>query len=78
MVKVNTIKMPWRTKHFSKGQTVFVKFMTGAQACKCRGKYRGKHRWIDAWFRWNDKNMHLFEFKEIEITEEQYDNIMGA
>lgn len=77
MVKVSTIKIPWKTKHFNEGQMVFVKMMSGNQACLCRGKYRGKFRYISAWFKWNDSNRSLVEFKEIEIDQSNYNKIMG-
>ena len=77
MVKVKTIKMPWKTKFFNEGQTVFVMFESGDQACWCRGKYRGKHNWINAWVKWNDKKHHLINIKEIEMSEQDRNNIMG-
>lgn len=77
MVKVKTIKLPWKTNHFNEGQKVFVIFETGDQACYCRGKYRAKHNYISAWFKWNDKNQHLVNIKEIEISEKDYNNILG-
>ena len=78
MIKVKTLKIPWETNHFNEGQRVFVEFMTGDQACKVRGKYRGKHRWISAWFKWSNKTMHLVNFKDIELNENDYNKIMGT
>ena len=60
MIKVTKFKIPWHTNHFKKGQQVFIELTTGNQACRCRCKYRGKNRWVSAWFRWNDENTHLF------------------
>ena len=77
-IKIKTIKLPWKTNHFNEGQLVFVEFMTGAQACKVRGKFRGKHKWVSVWFKWNDKNMHLVNIREIEISKNDYDAIMGS
>lgn len=76
LIKVKTIKLPWKTNLFNKGQRVFVEFITGDQACKVRGKYRGKYRRISAWFKWNDKNKHLVNIKEIELSEKDYNSIM--
>lgn len=75
-MEIQTIKMPWQIKHFNKGQNVFIEQITGAQACKCRGKFRGSGRWISAWFEWNDKNMHLVNIKTIDISEKDYNRIM--
>lgn len=76
-MKVTYFKMPWKTKFFNKNQKVFVVLMTGNQACQVSGKFRGKGRRIWAWFKWNDKCMHLLHFKEMEMSETDYKNIMG-
>jgi hypothetical protein len=70
-------KAPWQTNHFNKGQSLFIELMSGNQACKVRGKYRGKYRWVSAWFSWSDKNKHLLKFKEIKISKDNHDKIMG-
>ena len=74
-MKIITLKLPWDLKCFNKNQKVFVETMTGQQACLCRGRFRGKGRWISAWFRWNDKNKHLFNFKIIDIKKADYNSI---
>jgi len=78
MKQVITFKIPWKTNHFNKGQNVFIEYMSGNQACKCRGKFRGKNRMISAWFKWNDKNFHLLHFKKIDLNEIDYTKIMGT
>lgn len=75
MIKVHTIKLPFKTNHFNEGQRVFVEFRTGGNACKVRGKYRGKGRYISAWFHWNDSDSEKVIFKEIELREKDYNSI---
>ncbi len=77
MTKVKTFKMPWKTNHFNKRQRVFVEFMTGNQACRVRGKHRGKNRWISAWIKWGNKDINLLNIREIELSENDYNRIMG-
>lgn len=74
-MKVTYFKIPWKTKLFNKNQKVFVVYMSGNQACKISGKFRGKGRRILCWFKWNDKSMHLVHFKEIEMSEKDFNNI---
>lgn len=76
-MQIVVLKMPWKTNHFNKGQKVFVVFMSGNQACKVRGKFRGKSRKVSAWIKWNDKNMHLLNFNKIQISESDFNKILN-
>lgn len=78
MKEIITMKMPWKIKHFNKGQTVFIKKVTGSQAYLCRGKFRGRGKWIEAWFKWNDTNSDLVKTKTILVSTIDYDKIMGC
>lgn len=75
MIPTTIIKLPFQTRHFNKNQTVFVVFGTGARAAYVRGKFRGKHRWVNAWIKWNDKNP--IEYKQINLSEEDYNRIFN-
>jgi hypothetical protein len=75
-IKVTTIKLGKETRHFNNNQTVFVIQMTGDQTALCRGKYRGKYKWCNAWVKW-DNNPNLHKIKEIEIAESDYNNIFN-
>lgn len=72
MEKLHVLKMTRQTKHFNKGQRVWLIFSTGAQAAKVRGKFRGKGRYVDAWIRWDRKGDVPPKFVECEVTEEFY------
>jgi len=73
MVTVYMFKMPFQTNHFNQNQKVWVQQITGAMAAKCKGKYRGKSRYLSAWVNWDKKKREKFpfpKFKEIEVSEE--------
>lgn len=72
---IKTIKLPWQTKLFNKGQLLFVKYLSGSQSAMVRGKYRGSGRMITSWVKWNDDNSHLINIKEINISDDDYKNI---
>lgn len=56
MTTVQSFKMTHDTKKFNKNQRVFIIYQTGAAASYCYGRFRGRHRWIKAWVRYdNDK-----------------------
>lgn len=76
-MKVFTLKMPFKTNHFNKGQKVFVQEMSGNQACKVRGRFRSKGRRISAWIKWKDEDIDIINFKEIEINDVDFNNIMN-
>jgi len=68
---VEMFKMPFETKHFNKNQRVFIQYGTGAMAAKVVGKFRGKHRYVSAWVRWEkaEKEKELMpEFKQIDVS----------
>lgn len=70
--------MPFANNLFNKNQKVWVTYTTGAMACEVVGKYRGKHRYICGWVRWDTKCKQdkIPEFKNIEISKALYDKIM--
>jgi hypothetical protein len=58
-----------------KNQKLWIIYMTGAQAAKVAGKYRGKGRMVRAWVHWRDKDLPL-NIKEFEISDEFYYRIV--
>jgi len=74
---VETFKMPFKTKFFNKGQKVFVLIKTGNLAIKVRGRFRGKYKRINAWFKYRENDACLFDVKEIEISEKDYKSIFN-
>ena len=68
---VEMFKMPFETKHFNKNQKVFIQYGTGDMAAKVVGKFRGKHRYISAWVKWDRaiKEKELMpKIKQIDIN----------
>ena len=43
--------------------------MTGAQAAKVTGRFRGKGRYVSAWVRWDVKSKEFPEWKTIKVAE---------
>ncbi|GAG14952.1 unnamed protein product, partial [marine sediment metagenome] len=43
-VVVTMFKMPFKTKHFNKGQKVWIQYLSGAMSAKVIGRYRKKFR----------------------------------
>lgn len=49
-------RMTHQTKHFNKGQMVFVQRFTGDQAALVAGRLRGRWRYVSAWVKWGTED----------------------
>ena len=65
------------TRHFNAGQKLWVVYTTGNMAVCVKGKFRGRGRYVEAWYRYGSKKDVIPEFKTIPVTEEFYNRVMG-
>lgn len=68
MTSVMSFKMTHATKVFNVGQRVWVVVMSGAQAAKVVGKFRGKHRHIESWVSWGRSNKPAPRFEVFDVN----------
>ena len=68
-MSVLMLKMPFQTRHFNINQKVWVQYLTGDQAAKVVGRFRGNKRYTSAWIHWRSKaKMELMkEFQQIDV-----------
>jgi hypothetical protein len=74
MAKLMMIKTIKETHLFQENQRCWIVFRAGDGSVNVVGKHRGKHRYVKAW-------LHDGEYgapKEIEVSEEFYQKIMGS
>ena len=70
MIKVRMFKMPFATKHFNKNQKVWIQSLSGSQAARCIGKFRGKSRYVMAWVNWSSTCKENPAIKEFDVSKE--------
>lgn len=63
-----SFKMTHATKVFNKGQRVWVVTMSGAQAAKVTGKFRGKFRHVESWVSWGRSNKPDPRFEVFDVN----------
>ena len=63
-------KMTYESNHFNRNQKIWLQFMTGNQAAKVTGKYRGKGRYVSAWIKWGTKNKPAPSWNKVEVSSE--------
>lgn len=73
MKKAMMFKMPKATRHFNANQRVWVVSLSGAQAAKVAGKFRGSGRYIEAWVKWDKAHDMPPDIKEIEVEDSFYE-----
>ncbi len=67
MQLVSYFKMPFRNKFFRKNQKVWIQQMTGNQAAKVAGRYRGKYQYISGWVSWRSNKKENPNIKKTNI-----------
>ena len=60
------------TRHFNAGQKLWVVHITGDLAVCVKGKFRGRGRYVKAWYRYGSKKDVTPEFKFVPVTDEFY------
>lgn len=76
--EILTFKMTYDSKHFKKGQRVWVNWLTGNMSAKCIGKFKKKGRWIAAWVNWGSHQRPNPKIETFQIDESFYKKIMKA
>jgi len=70
MKKIKMLKTAKKSKMWRKNQKLWFFHFTGSQASKVVGRYRGKGRYVCAWYHWNDKT--LPDVIECDVKDEFY------